>query len=104
MGATPVAISVDTATGLAVVANQGTNDVTLIDLTQPTPVIRGYICTATVGAALTVTESGACPGVRLTGVAVDNLRHIALVANATTNTAAVIDLQGKTVTRSSTAS
>jgi DNA-binding beta-propeller fold protein YncE len=94
----PVAIAMDTAKGLAVVANQGTNDVTLIDLTQPTPVIRGYICTATVGAALTVTESGACPPSGPTGVAVDNLRHIALVANATTNTAAVIDLQGKTVT------
>ena len=36
----PVAIAVDTAKGLAVVANQGTNDVTLIDLTQPTPVVR----------------------------------------------------------------
>lgn len=89
VGTTPSAVAINTATGIAVVANQGSDSVTLIDLTQSPPaVVVPAICTGAVGAAPPCSAGSAAP----TGVAVDNLRNLALVANSANNTVAVIDL------------
>ncbi len=93
VGTMPSAVAVNTATGVAVVANQGSNDVTLIDLTQSPPkVLVPSICTGATGLAPPC-PAGAAP----TGVAVDNLRNLALVANSANNTVAVIDLAAHSV-------
>jgi DNA-binding beta-propeller fold protein YncE len=91
VGSQPSAVAINHATGIAVVANQGSNDVTLIDMTQnPPKVVVPSICTATVG------DTGPClPAEAKTGptsVAVDYLLNEALVANNTTNNVAVINL------------
>src|SRR5207302_1613743 len=59
VGMTPTSVAINTATGFAVVANQGMqvsgglgHDITLIDLTQPTPARVGFICTESLGATL----------------------------------------------------
>jgi DNA-binding beta-propeller fold protein YncE len=106
VGTMPTSVAIDTATGVAVVTNEGKqitaglgHDITLIDLTQSPAVAKGFICTEAVGAALTSTET-TCPGAgasELPGpvdIAVDNLRHLALVANSGNSTLAVIDLSG----------
>lgn len=79
----PSAVAVDTVLGIAVVVNNGTGQVQLIDLTLATP--------ALLGAPIPV---GNTP----TGVAVDNQRHIALVVNSADKTVSIVDLVGKTVT------
>ncbi len=93
----PSDVAVNPATGMAVVANSGTNDVSLIDLTANPPTLLANVCTAAVNAI----PSGsplACPASGPSGVAVDYVRNIALVVNATTKTIAVLDLRSRTVT------
>jgi DNA-binding beta-propeller fold protein YncE len=110
VGTTPTSVAINTATGIAVVANEGIqataglgHDITLIDLTQSPPKAKGFICTEAVGATLTATET-TCPGAGPAepqgpvSVAVDNLRNLALVANSGNNTLAVVDLNAQTVT------
>jgi YVTN family beta-propeller protein len=86
VGTAPRAIAVNTATGIAVVANFGSNSISLIDLTAPTPTV-----TATI-------PVGAGP----TGVAVDNVRNLAVVTNNTDKTISVVNLATKAVTVVST--
>jgi YVTN family beta-propeller protein len=95
-GTTPTAVAIDTSTALAVVANFGSNDVTLVDLSSGIPVVvLNSLCTGAVSPA-----PSPCPTSGPTGVAVDNVRHIALVANnsAVPPTVAVIDLVARKVT------
>jgi hypothetical protein len=95
-GTKPTAVGIDTSTALAVVANFGSNDVTLVDLSSGSPVVElNSLCTGAVSPAPTP-----CPVSGPTGVAVDNIRHIALVANnsAVPPTIAVIDLVARKVT------
>ncbi|MGB6431961.1 MAG: hypothetical protein WBF06_15365 [Candidatus Acidiferrales bacterium] len=95
-GTKPSAVAIDTSTALAVVVNSGSNDVTLLDLSSGTPVVVvASLCTGAVSPAPTP-----CPVSGPTGVAVDNIRHIALVANDTANppTIAVINLTTRQVT------
>ncbi len=87
----PNDVSINPATGVAVVANTGSNDVSLIDLTTTTPTFITNICTAAVGAA------PPCPPSGPTSVSVDYVRNIALVVNATSKTIAVVDLNAKAV-------
>ena len=76
-GSNPSAVAVDYATGTAVVANTGTNNVTLINLlATPSP---------TVVATISVGKSP-------TGVAVDSLLHIAVVVNSGDQTVSTINL------------
>lgn len=79
----PVAIGINTVTGVAVVVNQGSNNVTLLDLTQPLP--------TPIGNPIAV-------GKGPTGVAVDNVRNIAVVTNSTDGTLSVINLATQSVT------
>jgi DNA-binding beta-propeller fold protein YncE len=90
VGTQPSAVAINTATGIAVVANQGSHSITLIDLASPSPPI-GFICTASQGATLSVAEP-MCAASGPTSVAVDNLRNLALVANSATQTVAVVSL------------
>jgi DNA-binding beta-propeller fold protein YncE len=97
VGSQPSAVAINHATGIAVVTNQSSNDVTLIDMTQnPPKVVVPSICTATVG------DTGPCLPAEAktgpTGVAVDYLLNEALVANNTSNNVAVIDLNLHKVT------
>ena len=96
VGGNPAAVAINAATGLAVIANKGSNDITLIDLTAGIPVVVATsICTGSVGAV-----SAPCPGTATAplSVAVDDLRNIALVANSGTNTLSVVDLSAHAVT------
>src|SRR5713226_6606267 len=79
---TPSAVAVDTVLGFAVVVNNGTNQVQLIDLGTLLPVPGGTL------------NVGNAP----TGVAVDNQRHIALVVNSADQSISIVDLVAKTVT------
>ena len=88
----PNDVAINPATGIAVVANTGSNDITLIDLTTVTPTFIANICTAAVGASLP------CPTSGPTGVSVDYVHNTALVVNAASKTIAVVDLNTKAVT------
>jgi DNA-binding beta-propeller fold protein YncE len=94
VGTTPSSVAINTATGFAVVANQGSNDITVINLGTPTSpslsVSTASLCTGSIGSF-----SGSCA--ITTGpvsVAVDNIRNLALVANSGNSTLAVVDLSG----------
>lgn len=99
VGTAPSSVAIDTATGVAVVANQGANDVELIDLTKSTPAVIGFICTAdtTHGASISPTETGACPASGPASVAVDNVAGVALVANSAISNVALLDLNAQKV-------
>src|SRR5205823_5249542 len=60
VGTMPTGVAIDTAKGIAVVTNQNSNDITLINLASPNPPV-GFICTGTVGATLSATETNSCP-------------------------------------------
>jgi DNA-binding beta-propeller fold protein YncE len=87
VGTTPTAVGINTATGIAVVTNQGSNDVTLIDLATNTAVTAS-LCTGTLGSV----SGPGCVASAPVAVAVDNVRNLALVANAASATLAVINL------------
>ncbi|MGB6200763.1 MAG: YncE family protein [Candidatus Acidiferrales bacterium] len=94
-GTKPSAVAIDTSTALAVVVNTGSNDVTLVDLSSGTPtVVVPSLCT------VPPTSGTTCPTTGPTGVAVDNIRHIALVANNTAvpPSVSVINLTTRAVT------
>ena len=93
VGTAPSDVAINPATGMAVVVNTGSNDITLINLTtSPPSVIVASICTAAVGAV------APCPNSGPKSVAVDYVRNIALVANTASQTIAVIDLASRAVT------
>jgi DNA-binding beta-propeller fold protein YncE len=77
VGLSPSAVAIDEADGIAVVANTGSNSVSLVNL----------LTNAVIGGAITV---GTAP----TGVAVDDLLpdHLAYVVNSGSNSISVIDL------------
>lgn len=78
VGMGPDAIAINTATGIAVVANHDSNDLTLVDLT---------------GAFPTVVPGGTIPvDAGPTGVAVDNVRNLAVVVSNTAKTVTVVNL------------
>lgn len=102
----PSDVAINPATGMAVVANKGSNDISLIDLSSVTraqlaagsvPPVLANICTAAVGAVPTGAPP-ACPPSGPSSVSVDYVRNIALVVNATSKTIAVVDLQTEAVT------
>jgi DNA-binding beta-propeller fold protein YncE len=86
VGSAPRAIAVNTATGIAVVANYGSNTISLIDLTGPSPLVKNTIAV------------GAGP----TGVAIDNVRNLAVVTNNTDKTISVVNLATNAVSVVST--
>ena len=85
-------MAINPATGIAVVANKGSNDISLINLTTATPTFIGNICTAAVGAL------PPCPSSGPTSVSVDYVRNLALVVNSTSKSIAVVDLNAQAVT------
>ena len=72
-------------------ANTGSNNVSLVDLTVSPPSVVATICTSAIGAV------APCPSSGPTSVSVDYVRNIALVVNSTTQTIAVIDLNNRAV-------
>lgn len=93
VGAAPASVAVNTATGVAVVANQGSHNVTLINVDTQT--VLGYICSGDAGAVLTATSTTCAANTAApVSVAVDNVRNLALVANSGTKTVGVINLAG----------
>jgi YVTN family beta-propeller protein len=94
VGTAPSDVAVNPATGIAIVANKGSNDVTLIDLKTATPTLITSICT------IAVATPPPCPASTPsgpTGVSVDYVRNIALVVNSTSKTIAVVDLNAQAV-------
>jgi DNA-binding beta-propeller fold protein YncE len=98
VGANPSSIAIDTAMGVAVVANQGSNDITLVSLgTLTTPALRSLtpsLCTGSIGTFSTPCVATTAP----VSVAVDNIRNLALVANSANSTLAVVNLGNPTAT------
>jgi DNA-binding beta-propeller fold protein YncE len=90
----PSDVAINAATGIAVIANTGSNDISLIDLSVRSPVPVN-ICTAAVGLN---PANSSCPASGPTSVAVDYVRNIALVVNSTSKTIAVVDLNAQAVT------
>ncbi len=96
----PSDVAINVATGMVVVANKGSNDISLIALpdntftnsSSGTPTFIANICTATVGAA-----PPPCAPSGPNSVSVDSVRNIALVVNSTTKTIAVVDLSTQSV-------
>jgi DNA-binding beta-propeller fold protein YncE len=95
LNAAPTDVAVNPATGRAVVANAGTDDVTIVDIGATSPaVIVHSICTA----SQTAGTGPNCPPAGPRGVAIDYVRNRALVANGTSKSIAVIDLGSNRVT------
>ncbi len=92
VGTTPADVAINPATGIAVVANTGSNDVTLIDLKPATPTVIATLCSGQPGAV------APCPASGPTSVAVDYVRNIALVVNSVSKTIAIVDLNSKSLT------
>jgi DNA-binding beta-propeller fold protein YncE len=93
-GSSPSAVALNTATGIAVVANQGSNDITLINAAASVPSVdTASICTGVLGAAVASCSVASVP----VAVAVDNLRNIALVANSGTGSPACTTASGCSV-------
>jgi DNA-binding beta-propeller fold protein YncE len=108
-GSHPSDVAFNGVTGIAVVANQCSNDITVIRLTQTTPtiaasVVAQSICTAAVG--LPPGTSSPCPNsgpkavaVATVTLATNAVRNFALVANSTSSSVAVVDLDLQSVTK-----
>jgi YVTN family beta-propeller protein len=84
VGTNPGAVAVDQANGMAVVANTGSNSISLVDLTA----CSGGTCPAATTVAV---------GNKPTGVAVDSLHDLAIVVNQGDKTLSIVDLASKTV-------
>ena len=93
----PSDVAINPATGMAIVVNTGSNDLSLIDLTASAPAVVANICTAAVGLPAP-TSTSPCPASGPASVSVDSVRNIALVANSTSKTIAVVDLSARAVT------
>lgn len=87
IGNQPVAVAINTATGMAVVANRGSNNVAIIEIASPPA--AGPLPTCSAG---TPTNCVIAVGPSPTGVAVDNARNLAVVANNGDDTISIIDL------------
>lgn len=88
-GATgPVAAAVNPVTGIAVVVNQSSNNIALVDMTQSPPAL--------------VPGGPIAVGNKPTSVAIDDLSNIALVTNNGDNTLSVVNLSTRSVTTVST--
>ncbi len=85
VGSRPSSVALDRATGVAVIANTGSNTISLINLAN---------CNSTSCAATSVPV-----GKQPTGVAVDPLRDLALVVNQGDKTLSVVDLSGTKATQ-----
>ena len=98
VGTTPSDVAINPATGMAVIANSGSNDVTLIDVSATSPtVLLASLCTGALG-----TASAPCSvvtGPKSVAVAhlINPTKNIALVANATAKTISEIDLDARSV-------
>jgi DNA-binding beta-propeller fold protein YncE len=83
VGTTPSDVAINPATGRVIVANTGSDNVTVFDLA--TPASKVSICTAAIGQT-------SCAPSGPSSVAVDSVLNLALVANAKSNSIAVVDL------------
>lgn len=86
IGMSPSDVAINPATGMAVVVNTGSNSVSLIDLSGPTPTFITNLCTGATGAV------PPCPSAGPTSVSIDYIRNKALVVNSASKTIAQIDL------------
>ena len=76
VGMQPSDVAINTATGTVVVANRGSNSISVFNLSNPSSV--------------TTLGVGTAP----TGVAVDNIRNIAAIVNSVGNTLTIVSLAG----------
>jgi DNA-binding beta-propeller fold protein YncE len=81
VGTTPQGIAISQRYGLAVVANNGSGDATIIDLTASPPVPLKSISPSTIST-----------GTNPTGVAIDEATGAAIIANTGSNTVSMINL------------
>ncbi len=86
VGVSPTSVAIDTASGIAVVTNHDSNNITLINLA--TQMAVSSLCTDG--------SSGPCTATGPVSVAVDNIRNLALVANNANAKLAVVDISAPT--------
>src|ERR1700737_1578967 len=86
----PSDVGINPATGAAIVANSGSGDITVFNIATPTSIKT--FCSDTRAA------TSGCPVSGPNSVAVDYVRNIALVANSTSKSIAVVDLATLSVT------
>jgi DNA-binding beta-propeller fold protein YncE len=96
VGAKPVSIAVNTATGIAVVVNHDANNVMLVQMNGLQPDGVTFIPPALVPGGTIAVGSGP------SGVAIDSVRNLAVVTNNTDKTISVVNLATKTMTVVST--
>jgi DNA-binding beta-propeller fold protein YncE len=97
VGASPSAVAINPRTGVAVVANTGSNDISLINFAPASgpPAVIASICTFAQGL------SEPCPTGTPSGpvsVAIDDVLNEAVVANSASNSIAIVDLAKPEVT------
>ena len=96
VGAKPVSIAVNTATGIAVVVNHDANNVMLVQMNGLQPDGVTFIPPALVPGGTIAVGNGP------SGVAIDSVRNLAVVTNNTDKTISVVNLATKTATTVST--
>jgi DNA-binding beta-propeller fold protein YncE len=126
VGTNPQGVAVYPQAGLAVVPNEGSNNVSIVDIandavpttftTDPLPsgvaidLGTGKAVVTATGASLvdvfpvsTTSQTPSTIGVQRgpTGVAIDPPNHLAVVANSSSNTASLVDLNSSTTTHTS---
>ena len=95
VGTTPSSVAIDTAMGIAVVANKGSNDITILNVGTPSAPSLSASATPSLCTGSLVPSPAPCSVTTApTSVAVDNIRHFALVANSGNNALAVVNLNG----------
>jgi DNA-binding beta-propeller fold protein YncE len=98
----PSSVAINTATGIAVVTNQGTHDISILSLgalaSPSLSVVTASLCTGSLGSLSGSSSTPCSVKTGPTSVAVDNIRNLALVANNANATLAVINLSVPKVT------
>jgi DNA-binding beta-propeller fold protein YncE len=98
VGTTPSDVAIDPATGIAVVANSGSNDVTLVNMGATSPaVILQSLCTGAIGAASAPCSVVSGPKSVAVAHLINPTRDVALVVNSATMTISEIDLNAQSV-------
>ena len=85
VGTTPSSVAINTATGVAVVANQGSNDITIVSLPDMPLAAARHRHAVSLHRSSRFRLCNRCPGCAASApvsVAVDNIRNLALVANS----------------------
>jgi DNA-binding beta-propeller fold protein YncE len=93
VGANPIGVAVIPRLGLAVTANNGDSSASIVNISTPaTPSTISFASAACTTSGGTTNSTNVCVGIAPTGVAIDQDRALAIVANTGGNSISTIDL------------